>query len=90
VSVSDVPRAWTDPEALTEYTQAEYDAFTELLNSPDTPAAAVRYAATSMAVALSVTAENGTPTGVSRRNACRTLRRTRRSLESFTTQEDPV
>ena len=90
MSASDVPHAWTDPEALTEYTQAEYDAFTELLNSPDTPASAVRYAATSMAVALSVTAENGTPANHSRRNAARVLRRVRRGLDSFTTQEDPV
>ena len=32
------PAAWTDPEALTEYTQAEYDSFAELINSPDMPA----------------------------------------------------
>lgn len=87
---ADRPAAWVDPEALTEYTQAEYDAFMELMNDPRMPAAAVRYAAESMAGSLSVTAELGTPTNYSRKNAKRCLRRVRRGLEKFVTEEKAV
>lgn len=88
--LADRPAAWVDPEALTLYTQEEYDALTELLNDPRMPHAGVRYAATTMAISLSVTAEHGTRTNHSKRTAKRCLRQVRRGLERFVTEEKAV